>query len=48
MSLLDVVLGAAGCAVLFIIFALLRPAKSCSGDCGECVTGACKSEGGRS
>lgn len=48
MSLVDAVLAAVGCAALFILFAVLRPAKECSGDCAACVGGACKSEGGES
>ena len=48
MSLIDVVLAAGGCAVLFVLFTVFRPAKECSGDCASCVTGSCPSEGGKS
>ena len=43
MTVVDLIQAALGGAALFVLFALLRPAKECSGDCGAC-TGACPSE----
>jgi hypothetical protein len=49
MSLTDILLAAGGCAVLFVLFTVFRPAKECSGDCTSCVTGgSCPSERGQS
>ena len=43
MTIADVLAGAAGCALLFVLFTLIRPVKECSGDCGSC-TGACPAD----
>jgi hypothetical protein len=47
MSLVSLLGGVGLCAVLFALFGLWRPSKSCTGDCGGC-TGACPTEGGKS
>jgi heterodisulfide reductase subunit C len=45
--IIDLVLGAVGCAVLFAAFVLLHTPKECSGNCGAC-TGACPADPGES
>lgn len=34
----DMVIAMAACAILFVLFAALRPVRSCSGHCGGCGT----------
>lgn len=40
MSPVDLIAGAVGGAVLFMLFTFLRPGRDCSHDCGACH-GAC-------
>ena len=42
MTILDILVGAAACAVLFILMALARPSSECAGgDCRTCGSTAC-------
>ncbi|HEX6059569.1 MAG TPA: hypothetical protein VFZ11_11195 [Gemmatimonadaceae bacterium] len=47
MSLADLLIAAAGGAVLFALAVALRPRRSCHGDCGACA-GGCSTDGGKS
>lgn len=47
MTLLDIVLMLLVFAALFVLFILFNPARSCSGNCGQCTGGSCHSEQGR-
>ena len=46
MTFVDLLTAAASTAALFVLFVVLRPTRSCSGDCEGCA-GVCSIDGGK-